>query len=173
MSSPTARSTLPTLPTLSTHTAEVRWERHASPFLDNRYSRAHQWRFDGGAVVPASSSPHVVRVPFSDPSCVDPEEAYIAALSSCHMLWFLGLAAKQGYVVDSYVDAALGAMQKNRDGREAVTTVTLQPVLAFSGEKVPTDADVHALHHQAHDSCFLANSVKTEIVIAGSWTYRQ
>jgi len=156
---------------MSTHTAEVRWERHASPFIDNRYSRAHEWRFDGGAVVPASSSPHVVRLPFSDPSCVDPEEAFIAALSSCHMLWFLGLAAKHGYVVDSYVDTALGAMQKNADGREAVTTVTLQPAIVFSGTKAPTAADVDALHHQAHDSCFLANSVKTEIAIAGTWTY--
>jgi len=157
---------------LSKHTAEVRWERHASPFIDNRYSRAHEWHFDGGAVVPASSSPHVVRVPFSDPSCVDPEEAFIAALSSCHMLWFLGLAAKQGYVVDSYVDAALGAMEQNAESREAITTVTLQPAIAFSGAKVPTDGDVHALHHQAHDSCFLANSVKSRIVIAGSWTHR-
>ena len=157
---------------MSKHTAEVRWERHASPFIDNRYSRAHEWHFDGGAVVPASSSPHVVRVPFSDPSCVDPEEAFIAALSSCHMLWFLGLASKQGYVVDSYVDAALGAMEQNAESREAITTVTLQPAIAFSGAKVPTDADVHALHHQAHDSCFLANSVKSRIVIAGSWTHR-
>jgi organic hydroperoxide reductase OsmC/OhrA len=158
---------------MSTHTAEICWERHASRFIDNRYSRAHQWRFDGGAVVPASSSPHVVRLPFSDPSCVDPEEAYVAALSSCHMLWFLGMAAREGYVVDRYFDAARGDMQKNAEGKDAVTCVTLQPAVAFSGAKVPTDAGVQQLHHEAHESCFLANSVKTEILVQGSWSYTE
>lgn len=156
---------------MSIHTAEISWERHASTFTDNRYSRAHQWRFDGGAVVPASSSPHVVRLPFSDPSCVDPEEAYVAALSSCHMLWFLGLAAKQGYVVDRYLDAAQGHMQKNDQGQEAVVRVVLQPTVDFSGTKIPTDAALQRLHHEAHESCFLANSVKTEIVVQGSWRH--
>jgi organic hydroperoxide reductase OsmC/OhrA len=157
---------------MSSHTAEIRWERGDSPFTDNKYSRAHRWSFDGGAVVPASSSPHVVRVPFSDPSCVDPEEAYVAALSSCHMLWFLGLAAQEGYVVDRYVDAAQGVMGKNGDGREAITRVTLEPAIVFSGSKVPSDASVARLHHSAHENCFLASSVETVIDTKGSWTFR-
>ncbi len=156
---------------MSTHTAEISWERNASTFTDNRYSRKHQWRFDGGAVVPASSSPHVVRVPFSDPSCVDPEEAYIAALSSCHMLWFLGLAARDGYVVDRYVDAAQGLMEKNDAGKDAITRVVLKPAVDFTGSKVPTDADVDRLHHEAHETCFLASSVKTVIVVEGRWRH--
>ena len=156
---------------MSTHTAEICWERHDSRFTDNRYSRAHQWRFDGGAVVPASSSPHVVRLPFSDPSCVDPEEAYVAALSSCHMLWFLSLAARDGYVVDQYLDTAQGEMQKNAEGKDAVTRVTLQPAVTFSGAKVPTDASLEQLHHEAHESCFLASSVKSEILVQGRWSY--
>lgn len=154
---------------MSTHTAEICWNRGDSLFLDRRYSRAHQWRFDGGAVVPASSSPQVVRPPFSDPSCVDPEEAYIAALSSCHMLWFLDHAAKHGYVVDRYLDAAQGEMHHGDDGKLAITCVTLQPCVHFSGAKVPTDAAVESLHHEAHASCFLANSVKTTILVEGSW----
>jgi organic hydroperoxide reductase OsmC/OhrA len=156
---------------MSTHTAEVHWSRKDSRFLDNRYSRAHQWSFDGGAVVPASSSPHVVRVPFSDPAGVDPEEAYVAALSSCHMLWFLGLAARDGYVVDVYADSAQGEMMKNAEGKEAVARVTLRPAVVFSGDKAPSDASLERLHHEAHESCFLANSVKTEIHVRGSWSY--
>jgi organic hydroperoxide reductase OsmC/OhrA len=111
----------------------------------------------------------VVRLPCSDPSCVDPEEAYVAALSSCHMLWFLGLAARDGYVVDRYRDAARGDMQKNDEGKDAITCVTLQPAVEFSGANVPTDSIVQQLHHEAHESCFLANSVKTEILVQGSW----
>ena len=158
---------------MSTHTADICWERGASPFVDNRYSRAHAWRFDGGATVPASSSPHVVRLPFSDPSCVDPEEAYVAALSSCHMLWFLSLAARDGYVVDRYRDAARGEMDKNDEGKDAITRVTLQPAVDFSGAQVPSDAIVEQLHHEAHASCFLANSVKTEILVQGSWRHAE
>lgn len=122
-------------------------------------------------MVPASSSPHVVRIPLSDPSCVDPEEAYVAALSSCHMLWFLGLAARDGYVVDSYIDSALGEMEKNAEGKEAVTRVTLRPVVVFSGTQAPSDASLAQLHHEAHESCFLARSVKTSIDVQGSWSY--
>jgi organic hydroperoxide reductase OsmC/OhrA len=156
---------------MSIHTAHIRWERNESRFTDNRYSRKHAWAFDGGAVVPASSSPHVVRVPFSDPACVDPEEAFVAALSSCHMLWFLGLAARDGYVIDQYADAARGLMEKNADGKEAITRVTLQPAVTFSGEKTPTDAILAQLHHEAHESCFLASSVKTDIQVEGSWRH--
>jgi organic hydroperoxide reductase OsmC/OhrA len=127
---------------MSIHTAEIAWHRHDAVFTDNRYSRLHKWTFDGGAVVPGSSSPQVVRVPLSEPSAVDPEEAYVAALSSCHMLWFLNLAGEAGYVVDSYVDQAEGLMAKNEH-----------------------------LHHAAHESCFLASSVRTRIEVEGSWVY--
>jgi organic hydroperoxide reductase OsmC/OhrA len=151
---------------MSIHTAEVAWHRHDAKFIDNRYSRLHKWTFDGGTVVPGSSSPHVVKVPLSDPSAVDPEEAYVASLSSCHMLWFLSLAARDGYVVDSYVDAAEGRMA---DGW--ISVVTLKPVVAFSGEKAPTDAELDRLHHEAHAECFLARSVKSEIRVEGSWRF--
>ena len=156
---------------MSIHTAEIHWARHEQPFTDNRYSRAHEWRFDGGAVVPGSSSPHVVRPPYSDPACVDPEEAFVAALSSCHMLWFLGLAAQDGYRVDSYTDTAAGTMGQNAAGKTAIMTVLLHPVVVFSGDKVPNDAAVHQLHHEAHESCYLANAVTSAITIEGSWRH--
>jgi organic hydroperoxide reductase OsmC/OhrA len=149
---------------MSLHTAEVHWDRRDAVFTDKRYSRAHRWSFDGGVVVPASSSPHAVPLPYSDPANVDPEEAYVAALSSCHMLTFLWLAARQGFVVDSYTDAAEGLMQVNEAGKEAVTRVTLRPRIVFSGRQ-PSEAELEALHHQAHDECYLANSVKTAIEV--------
>ncbi|MCO4880852.1 OsmC family protein [Paraburkholderia caribensis] len=158
---------------MAKHTALIEWSGNGSKFTDNRYSRAHRWTFDGGAVVPASSSPHVVRVPFSDPAGVDPEEAYIAALSSCHMLWFLSIAAEQGYVVTSYRDEAEGTMAKNDEGKEVVTRVVLKPAVAFAGAKPPSDEALAHLHHLAHDACFLANSVKTVIDVEGSWSFGQ
>lgn len=158
---------------MTIHTAAVFWERHAHAFTDQRYSRVHRWQFDGGAIVPASSSPHIVPVPQSNPACVDPEEAFIAALSSCHMLWFLGLAARDGYVVDSYADAVHGEMARNAQGQEAITCVTLRPVVIFSGSKIPDDASLDRLHHAAHTRCFLANSVKTLILIEGSWQHAE
>jgi len=156
---------------MSTHQATIHWQRGQDTFTDNRYHRAHQWRFDGGTVVPASSSPHVVRAPLSDPSAVDPEEAYIAALSSCHMLWFLSIAAEHGLCVDSYEDQAEGVMAHNERGQEVMTRVTLKPVVGFSGTQAPDASLVHDLHHRAHAACYLANSVKTVIDIAGSWHY--
>jgi len=150
---------------MSLHTAEVHWERHDAVFTDKRYSRAHRWSFDGGVVVPASSSPHAVPLPYSEPANVDPEEAYVAALSSCHMLTFLWLASRQGFVVDSYTDAAEGTMAVNDAGKEAVTRVTLRPRIVFSGTRQPTEAELDALHHQAHEECYLANSVKTAIEV--------
>jgi organic hydroperoxide reductase OsmC/OhrA len=143
--------------------AKVIWERGDQNFLDSRYSRAHRWRFDGGAEVPGSSSPHVVPVPMSDPKAVDPEEAFVASLSSCHMLWFLSLAAQKGFRVDRYADDAEGVMAKNAQGKRAVTRVTLRPAVEFSGEKMPTRQELEALHHKAHEECFIANSVKTEV----------
>ena len=158
---------------MAKHTALIEWSSNGSKFTDNRYSRAHQWTFDGGAVVLASSSPHVVRVPFSDPAGVDPEEAYVAALSSCHMLWFLSIAAEQGYVVTSYRDEAEGTMAKNDADKEVVTRVVLKPAVAFAGAKTPSDEALAHLHHLAHDACFLANSVKTVIDVEGSWRFEQ
>jgi organic hydroperoxide reductase OsmC/OhrA len=147
---------------MTSYTATVRWSRSGAAYTDGRYSRAHQWAFDGGAVVPASSSPHVVPLPMSDPSGVDPEESFVASLSSCHMLFFLDFARRAGFVVDSYVDAAEGVMEKDGEGRMAMTRVTLRPVVEWSGEG-PDAAAVAELHHKAHEACFIANSVKTDV----------
>ncbi len=142
---------------------EILWERGDQAFVDNRYSRRHVLRFDGGAEVPASSSPGVVPLPMSDASAVDPEEAFVASLSSCHMLWFLSLAAQRKLRVDSYFDGADGLLKKNADGKLAMTRVTLRPRVAFSGDRIPTREEIDQLHHQAHEECFLASSVKTEM----------
>jgi len=148
---------------MSEYHAVVTWDRKGAAFTDNRYSRAHVWQFDGGVEVPASSSPHVVPVPMSNAAAVDPEEAFVAALSSCRMLWFLSIAAKRGLVVDHYVDDAVGVMAKNAEGKLAMTVVTLRPQARFAGERIPTAGDIEAMHHEAHEKCFIANSVKTEV----------
>lgn len=145
------------------YTAQVEWKRGDQPFTDNRYSRAHRWRFDGGAEVPGSSSPLSVAPPMSDPAAVDPEEAFVASLSSCHMLFFLAFAAQEKFRVDSYADPAEGVMEKNAEGRVAVTRVTLRPKVVFSGERTPSREEIDRLHHRAHEACYLANSVKTEV----------
>ena len=149
---------------MSHHTSSILWERGSQPFIDNRYSRAHVWRFDGGVEVPASASPSVVRLPFSRADAVDPEEAFVASLSSCHMLWFLSIAAERKYVVDSYEDQADGLMGKNSQGKSAMTKVTLRPLVRFSGENQPSREQLLALHHRAHEECFLASSVLSEVV---------
>lgn len=148
---------------MHTYTAQVLWHRGDQAFVDNRYSRRHLLRFDGGLEVPGSSSPHVVRVPLSDPSALDPEEAFVASLSSCHMLWFLGIAAERHFRVDSYVDQAEGVMEKNAKGKLVMSTVVLRPEAIFSGEHRPTPAQILAMHEQAHDECFIANSVLTTV----------
>jgi organic hydroperoxide reductase OsmC/OhrA len=155
------------------HTADLSWTRAADEkFTDGRYSRAHTWQFDGGVTVPASSSAHVVPLPYSRPENVDPEEAFVGAISSCHLLTFLYVAGKAGYVVDAYRDHAAGVLQKNEQGHHWVSQVTLQPEVVFSGAKVPTEADVEHLHHRAHEQCFIANSVKTQIDVQGRWSHR-
>lgn len=146
------------------HTAQIRWSLDGADFAGNGYSRAHVWEFDGGIKVPASSSPQVVPVPMSEEAAVDPEEAFVAALASCHMLWFLDCARRAGFLVSAYEDAADGEMKKNGEGRLAITAVTLRPRATFQGE-APDPARLHALHHEAHEACFIANSVKTEIWI--------
>lgn len=143
--------------------AEVLWLRGEQAFIDNRYSRKHLLRFDGGVEVQGSSSPHIVPIPMSDPSAMDPEEAYIGALSSCHMLWFLSVAAKRKFRVDRYFDEAIGVMQKNTEGKMVMSVITLHPEVHFSGDLIPTVDEIKQMHHEAHQDCFLANSVKTEL----------
>lgn len=152
--------------TVSEYTAQVLWQRSPlEAFNDNRYSRRHTIRFDGGVELPASSSPSVVPLPLSDASAVDPEEMFVASLSSCHMLWFLSLAAAAGHRVESYEDAAVGTMDRNVEGRLAMTLVRLRPRVTFVPGTAGADAAaLQALHHQAHLKCFIANSVKTEVV---------
>jgi organic hydroperoxide reductase OsmC/OhrA len=148
---------------MSSYTATVRWSRNgAEGFAKGQYSRAHEWTFDGGAVVPASASPHVVPLPWSDEGGVDPEEAFIASLSSCHMLFFLDFARRGGFVVESYVDEAEGVLGKRTDGKMAMTRVTLRPQVNWAGD-APDDASIRDLHHRAHEACFIANSVTTDV----------
>ena len=150
---------------MHTYTAQVVWERGGQPFVDNRYSRRHLIRFDGGVEFAGSSSPHVVRAPLSDPQAVDPEEAFVASLASCHMLWFLSIAAGRKFRVDRYADAAEGVMAKNANGKYAMTVVTLRPDVRFSGDRLPTADEIVAMHHEAHEECYIANSVLTEVRI--------
>ncbi len=157
---------------MSQYQAQIRWHRQSSErFVDLRYSRAHSWEFDGGVIVPASSAVSSVPLPYSKTENVDPEEAFVAAISSCHMLTFLYLAAKEKFVVDSYDDLAVGTMTRNEKGRMAITSVRLAPKIAFSGAAAPSDHDVRHLHHAAHEECFIANSVLTEITVGGTWTH--
>ena len=148
---------------MGTYTATIHWNRGADVFTDRQYNRAHRWEFDGGASVPASASPQVVRAPLSDPSGVDPEEAFVAALSSCHMLWFLDLAARGGFVVDSYRDQAIGTLEKNAEGRHAMTRVVLRPEIRFGSGVRPDPEQLRELHQRAHELCYIANSVRTEV----------
>ena len=149
---------------MSEHVAMISWTRGDQDFASGRYSRAHEWRFDGGAAVPASPSPQIVPPPMSDPAAVDPEEAFVAALASCHMLFFLSLAAKAGWTAESYEDSAIGEMGRNADGRTAIVRVRLWPKIAWA-EPAPDSAEIDRLHHAAHEMCFLANSVNAEIVV--------
>ncbi len=148
---------------MSTYSAVITWQRGDQPFTDHRYQRRHQWQFDGGVVVPGSSSPQVVPLPMSDASAVDPEEAFVASLSSCHLLWFLDIAARAGWVVDDYRDDASGVLARNAAGQLAMTLVSLRPRVLFAGARQPDAAEVLRLHNQAHHACFIANSVKTEV----------
>ena len=147
--------------------ATVIWRRDSAYFTDGRYSRAHAWRFDG-LEVPASASPLHVPAPWSRPDAVDPEEAFVAALSSCHMLFFLFFAAKAGLTVERYEDDAVGVIGTNDRGKAFVATVTLDPKIAFAGDRQPGEAEIADLHHRSHDECYLANSVLTQVVIAAA-----
>jgi organic hydroperoxide reductase OsmC/OhrA len=145
--------------------ATIAWHRGEQKFIDNGYSRAHEWIFDGGLRVPASSSPMLVPVPMSNAANVDPEEALVAAASSCHMLFFLSIAAKSGFVVESYMDQAYGVMEKNGEGKVAMTRIALRPKVVFAGERQPTAQELDAMHHDSHEQCFIANSLKSEVII--------
>lgn len=155
---------------MADHRATISWQGSASPadFVKGKYSREHAWAFDGGVTIPASPSPSVVPAPWSNPAHVDPEEAYVASVASCHMLTFLYVAAKAGFAVASYRDEAIGVMTKNERGVPWVSKITLAPVIAYAGDNQPSTEELAKLHHAAHDGCFIANSVKTEIVIATS-----
>jgi organic hydroperoxide reductase OsmC/OhrA len=144
--------------------ATIAWQRGEQPFADQRYSRAHEWAFDGGLRVPASSSPLSVPLPMSDAAAVDPEEALVAAVSSCHMLFFLSLAAQRGFIVDQYLDRAVGTLARDTDGRKSMTAIVLRPAIAFAGA-APDAGALDALHHAAHAQCYIANSIKASITV--------
>src|SRR5512139_1681435 len=150
---------------MSTHHATIRW--FASPgedFGKGQYSRAHSWNFDGGANVAASAAPHIVPAPWADPAAVDPEEALVAATSSCHMLFFLDFARRAGVIVTGYDDEAEGEMQRGEDGKTRITRITLRPKIVYGGNE-PEQAVLDELHHKAHEACFIANSITSEVVI--------
>jgi len=151
---------------MSEHKAIIGWQRTSPDFLKGKYSREHTWTFDGGFSMPASPSPSVVPVPFSNPAHVDPEEAFVASVSSCHMLTFLFVAAKRGFQIDSYRDEAIGVMTKNEKNIPWIGTIKLNPKIVYSGEKIPTPQDEEQLHHLAHEQCFIANSIKTEVIVS-------
>ncbi len=150
---------------MSKYSAKISWYRaDDEAYVDNKYSRGHEWSFDGGITVAASASPQVVPLPYSVEQNVDPEEAFVASLSSCHMLFFLSIAAKRKYIVDEYVDSAIGIIDKDDKSVEWMTRVTLRPLIKFSGASQPDDEILEKMHHRAHQLCFIANSVKTEVV---------
>lgn len=145
--------------------AKITWHGQIDEeFVRSKYSRGHEWSFDGGTTIPASSSPHIVPLPYSVEANVDPEEAFVAALSSCHMLLFLSIAAKRRFVVDTYIDNAIGIMEQDENGRLSISKVVLRPEIVFSGDKQPSKEQVKQMHHQSHTRCFIANSVKTDVI---------
>lgn len=151
---------------MSEHKAIIQWAFSGADFLKGKFSREHTWTFDGGVTVPASASPSVVPAPYSSVAAVDPEEAFVASIASCHMLTFVWLASRAGFSIESYRDEAVGVMTKNERGMPWVSAVTLRPEIVWNGEQLPTGEDLDRLHHQAHEQCFIANSVKTEITVA-------
>lgn len=152
---------------MARHTATITWTRDGARFTNGQYQRVHRWRFGSGTEIMASSAPDIVPPPHSDPDAVDPEEAFVAAISSCHMLWFLSIAAQRGFVVDRYEDAAEGVLEADDRGRQAITRVAIRPHTTYAGP-APTDEEEADMHHEAHEACFIANSVRTEIVVKPS-----
>lgn len=152
---------------MSEHKASIAWKLNGPSFLKGQFSREHTWTFDGGAVVPASPSTAIIPAPWANPAGVDPEEGFVASIASCHMLTFLWVAGRQGFVVESYADDAVGVLTKNEKRISWVSAVTLNPRIVYGGDKRPTHDEEAKLHHDAHEQCFIANSVKTEITVAG------
>ena len=150
---------------MSAHSAIISWKRSSPDFLKGNYSREHIWRFDGGLTVPASPSPSIVPAPYSNEANIDPEEAFIAAVASCHMLFFLMFASQHGFQVDSYEDEAVGTMSKNEKGVLWISDIELNPRILYSGDVLPKPEDEGNLHHLSHEQCFIANSIKTNIHI--------
>jgi len=153
---------------MSIYTATIRWKHDGGDFAKGQFSRAHTWSFDGGVVVRASSSPTVVKPPLSDASAVDPEEAFVASIASCHMITFLYVAGKQGYTIGSYEDEATGTLAKNQQGMSWVSRVVLAPRIVWLGELRPDEDQLEQLHAEAHLQCFIANSVKTQISVVSA-----
>jgi organic hydroperoxide reductase OsmC/OhrA len=150
---------------MSTYTATIRWTRDPeTDFARGQYSRAHSWSFDGGITLAASASPHIVPAPWSNKDAVDPEEAFVASLASCHMLFFVDFARRAGFIVDSYVDEAEGVLEKRDDGKMWMSEVTLRPKIDWCGD-APDEAAIADLHHKAHEACFIANSVTTKVTV--------
>ena len=145
--------------------ATIRWSLDGDEFRGNRYSRSHCWEFDGGVTVPASSSPDIVPLPLSDPSAVDPEEAFLASVASCHMLWFLSIASGSGHVIHSYSDHALAEMGRTASGEQCIVRVELRPNIVWSGNREPTRDEIGHMHDEAHRRCFIANSIRSEILV--------
>jgi len=150
---------------MSEYKAIINWKNTGPDFLKGKYSREHTWTFDGGVTVAASASPAVVPAPYSNPAHVDPEEAFVASVSSCHLLTYIYLASRQGFQVDSYHDEAVGMMTKNEKGVPCVSLITLHPQIAYGGGKLPTAEEEAHLHHLAHEQCYIANSIKTEVIV--------
>jgi len=152
---------------MSVYTATLSWFRDDAAFSDGKYSRAHEISFDGGVTMPASASPHIVRAPLSREDAVDPEEMFVASLASCHMLFFLDFARRAGFVIDAYNDQAEGVMGADERGRMSITQVRLNPVVIWSGDKQPAPEEIRELHHKSHEACFIANSFRGDVAIAG------
>ena len=152
---------------MSEHRASIAWKLIGPSFRKGHFSREHTWSFDGGVTVPASPSPTVIPAPWANPAGVDPEEAFVASIASCHMLTFLWVASRQGFEVERYDDDAVGVLTKNEQRIPWVSAVTLNPRIVYAGDKRPTPEEEAQLHHAAHEQCFIANSVKTEITVAG------
>jgi organic hydroperoxide reductase OsmC/OhrA len=150
---------------MSKHTAIIHWKQCGTDFLKGQYSREHTWSFDGGLTLAASASPEIVPLPWSNAAGLDPEEALVASISSCHMLWFLSMASKAGFAVAGYRDEAVGQMTKNEQGKSWISSVTLHPKIEWDSLQQPDSAEIAHLHHLAHEECFIANSLKTKIHI--------
>ncbi len=153
---------------MAKYIATISWSRDSQPFIDSKYKRVHQWKFDSGQTIRASASPNIVPTPLSDPSAVDPEEAFVASLSSCHMLWFLSIVAKAGFVVEQYIDKATGILSEDEHGKQAITQVTLFPHVIYKNGDAPSTEEHHNIHEHADKKCFISNSVKTNVEIESS-----